>query len=341
MFFEDIRSERLLMRLVADKLSVRWFLGYDLNESLPDHSSLTRTRTRYGITVFRRFFETIVEQCVQAKLVWGREWYVDATKVNANADLDSLVPRFAVEAREAHLAALCAAQKDEAPPEPPDSAGQSDATPTPLPVSLPDALREELAQENAARHDWIAEEGRPHREASGVSQRVADVRISTTDPDATAMRLKGGGTHLGYQVHSLIDGGKRRIILGALQRFSGGLGERAIPGMLEPAKGIAARHRSHRRSDGLDQRLVSPCGCPTQAGFDLGERLLDRGEVGGVRRQIQQATLPGFHQLANALSLMCSQVVQDDDLAWLQLRGQHLAHIRFKGASVHPAFDGH
>src|SRR5438128_2736781 len=41
MFFEDIRSERLLMRLVADRLSVRWYLGYDLGEALPDHSSLT------------------------------------------------------------------------------------------------------------------------------------------------------------------------------------------------------------------------------------------------------------------------------------------------------------
>jgi transposase len=216
MFFEDIRSERLLMRLVADKLSVRWFLGYDLDEPLPDHSSLTRIRARYGITVFRRFFETIVEQCVQAKLVWGRELYVDATKVNANADLDSLVPRFAVEAREAHLAALFAEQQDEAPPEPPDPEGPSDAAPTPLPVSLPDTLREELTEENAARHDWIAEEGRPQREIRGYYRRTSDFRISTTDPDATPMRLKGGGTHLGYQVHYVVDGGKRRIIVGVL-----------------------------------------------------------------------------------------------------------------------------
>ena len=56
MFFEDIRSERLLMRLVADRLSVRWYLGYDLDEPLPDHSSLSRIRTRYGLEVFRRFF---------------------------------------------------------------------------------------------------------------------------------------------------------------------------------------------------------------------------------------------------------------------------------------------
>jgi transposase len=216
MFFEGIRSERLLMRHAADRLSVRWYVGYDLNEPLPDHSSLTRIRTRYGLAVFRRFFETIVEQCVQAKLVWGRELYVDATQVNANADLDSLVPRFAVEAREAHLAALFAEHQDETPPKPPDPTGPSDGAPTPLPVSLPDALCEKLAEENAARHDWIAEEGRPHWEASGASERVADVRISTTDPDASAMRLKGGGTHLGYQVHYLIDGGKHRIILGAL-----------------------------------------------------------------------------------------------------------------------------
>jgi hypothetical protein len=47
-------------------------------------------------------------------------------------------------------------------------------------------------------------------------ERTADLRISTTDPDATPMRLKGGGTHLGYQTHYVVDGGKRRIIVGVL-----------------------------------------------------------------------------------------------------------------------------
>src|SRR5216684_5145919 len=97
------RSERLLMRQAADHLSVLWYLGYDLGEPLPDHSSLTRIRERYGVDVFRRFFEKIVEQCQQAGLVWGKELYIDATKVEANASLDSLTPRFAVEA---HLESL-------------------------------------------------------------------------------------------------------------------------------------------------------------------------------------------------------------------------------------------
>ncbi len=72
LFFEGLRSERQLMRVVADRLSLRWYLGYDLTESLPDHSSLTRIRERYGVEVFRRFFETIVEQCIAVGLVWGR-----------------------------------------------------------------------------------------------------------------------------------------------------------------------------------------------------------------------------------------------------------------------------
>jgi transposase len=98
MFFEGIRSERQLLRLAVDRLSVGWYLGYNLDEPLPDHSSLTRIRTRYGLEIFRRFFDAIVAQCQQAGLVWGRELYVDATQVQADASLDSLTARFAVDA---------------------------------------------------------------------------------------------------------------------------------------------------------------------------------------------------------------------------------------------------
>jgi transposase len=97
MFFEDIRSERRLMEVAADRLSVRWYLGYDLHESLPDHSSLTRIRERYGLSVFRCFFERIVEMCFEAGLVWGEELYFDATKVQANASLSSTRSRSLLE----------------------------------------------------------------------------------------------------------------------------------------------------------------------------------------------------------------------------------------------------
>src|SRR4029077_1472066 len=78
------------------------------------------------------------------------------------------------------------------------------------------APREDLEATNGARHDWIAQAGRQQRAIHGAYQRTADFRISATDPDATPMRLKGGGTHLGYHTHYVVDGGKARIILQVL-----------------------------------------------------------------------------------------------------------------------------
>src|SRR3954454_9900860 len=150
LFFEGLRSERQLMRVVADRLSLRWYLGYDLTESLPDHSSLSRIRERYGLDVFRRFFETIVEQSLATGLVWGKELYFDATKVEANASLDSVAPRFAVEA---HLGALFPAA---ASPSPPDEGADEDG-PTRLPVALTTEAQVALAEAAATRHDWIGE----------------------------------------------------------------------------------------------------------------------------------------------------------------------------------------
>jgi len=137
-----------LVRVAADRLSVRWYLGYDLDEELPDHSSLTRIRQRYGLAVFRRFFETIVEQCRAAGLVWGKELYFDATQVKADASLDSIAPRFAVEA---HLDALFT---DDAPDEPGPVGG--DRHPIGLPVPITEAERQQLSHANAQRHDWLA-----------------------------------------------------------------------------------------------------------------------------------------------------------------------------------------
>jgi len=237
MFFEDIRSERLLLRLVADRLSVRWYLGYNLDEPLPDHSSLTRIRARYGLEVFRRFFDAIVAKCQQAGLVWGCELYLDSTKVQANAGRESLTPRFAVEARHAlraHLAALFPEEQDSAEggedgqgtdavlsvpataeeaslPAPP-----SPQEPLPLPALLSVEEVAALAEANAARHDWIAAEGAQARAVTSRNyQRVADMLVSTTDPDATTMLTKGG-LDLGYHTHYVVDGGKARIILTVL-----------------------------------------------------------------------------------------------------------------------------
>src|SRR5215212_8142229 len=220
-FFEGLRSERQLMQVVADRLSLRWYLGYDLTEPLPDHSSLSRIRQRYGLDVFRRFFETIVEQCLAAGLVWGQELYLDAMKVVADAALGSLQPRFAVEA---HLHRLFAGAEDEGDGGDRDGGehhGSPNETGDDPPVQLSRDLtaetRAQLAERATQRHDWIGRAGRPDRATtSGPYRRTADFRISTTDPDAMPMPYGEGRTRLGYQDHYVVDGGKARIILTAL-----------------------------------------------------------------------------------------------------------------------------
>ncbi len=201
MFFEGLRSERELMRVAADRLSVRWYLGYDLHEPLPDHSNLTRTRERFGLSVFRRFFERIVEICAEAGLVRGKELYFDATKLDANASLDSIAPRFAVEA---HLGRLFEDDGDAVGTEPEES--------------LPTADDAVLREWNATRSDWIARNSRQRREVKGVwYKRTADFLASKTDPDSSPMKRRDSkGSHLGYYAHYVVDGGKARVILGAL-----------------------------------------------------------------------------------------------------------------------------
>ncbi len=209
MFFERLRSERELVRVAADRLSVRWYLGYDLDEALPDHSSLTRIRKRYGLAVFRRFFEVIVEQCREAGLVWGKELYFDATQVKANASLDSIAPRFAVEA---HLGELFT---NEASDEVASVEGASQ--PIELPVTSTEIERDQLAHANEERHDWLARDGVPDRTiVRDGYRRRSDFEASTTDPDAALMALKKGGLHFGYHDHYAVDGGKARIILEVL-----------------------------------------------------------------------------------------------------------------------------
>jgi transposase len=213
MFFEGIRSERKLIETASLNLAHRWYLGYALDEALPDHSSLTRIRQRLGVEIFERFFERVVDLCQDAGLVWGHELYVDATKVAANADLDSLVPRFYHDAK-THLAGLFA---DEVAKTEGDDDFLDPATD--LPPEITRLPHEPADSPLPASHPpWkLLEERRldPHRPAVGTYRRTTDFRVSVTDPDAAPMRT-GSGTALGYHDHYVVDGGKGRIILAAL-----------------------------------------------------------------------------------------------------------------------------
>ena len=101
-----IVHDRKLLREAQVNLAVRWFVGYRLHERLPDHSSLTRIRQRWGAERFLRIFERTVEQCVAAGLVKGDLVHLDATLIRADVSWESLV--------KVHVAAVAEANAEEA-----------------------------------------------------------------------------------------------------------------------------------------------------------------------------------------------------------------------------------
>lgn len=91
LFFENVASERELMRIIPERLDYLWFLGYGLDEEIPDHSVLSKARARWGTQAFERFFVRTVGQCVAAGLVDGTKIHVDSSLNEANASCDSVV----------------------------------------------------------------------------------------------------------------------------------------------------------------------------------------------------------------------------------------------------------
>jgi transposase len=89
--FYNVRSERELMDTLPERIDWLWFLGYDFDSEIPNHSVLSKARKKWGVDIFQSFFERIVRQCVEAGLVDGRKIFVDSSLVDANASSNSVL----------------------------------------------------------------------------------------------------------------------------------------------------------------------------------------------------------------------------------------------------------
>ena len=182
-YLYGVTSERRLAEEIRLNLAYMWFLGYDLDETPPDHSILSKARARYGPQAYRQFFSEVVRRCREAGLIDGDRVYLDATLVRANASLDSLVSR-------------------------------------PLYRQLVDANEyvDQLWAENPSQEDAESEPPRTPRSSGGglkpEKQAANARRVSRTDPEAAIIADKKKGLFLARKVHLAVDGGPARIITG-------------------------------------------------------------------------------------------------------------------------------
>jgi len=174
LFLYNVRSERELMDTIAYRLDWMWFLGYDIDSEIPDHSVLSKARTRWGVDVFETLFAHVVYQCVNAGLVNGRKIHMDGSLIDANASNNSVVkgPEKLIEQLKQQL--------------------KSETT----------KLDESEELESKTPSDE-SEEDRPGTKK--YYKRKNKSLVSTTDPDAPIIRKGHNGPKPRFKAHRVVD----------------------------------------------------------------------------------------------------------------------------------------
>lgn len=92
-YLENLGSDRRIINTASMRLDILFFIGYNLDEPLPWHSTLSRTRQLYGEDVFKNLFKTVLRMCIEKGMVSGRRQAVDSALIKANASMDSIAEK--------------------------------------------------------------------------------------------------------------------------------------------------------------------------------------------------------------------------------------------------------
>lgn len=92
-YLENLNSDRRIISTSRMRMDILYFIGYDLDEELPWHSTLSRTRQLYGEEQFMSLFKLVLKQCIDKRLVSGKRQAIDSVFVKANAAMSSMVER--------------------------------------------------------------------------------------------------------------------------------------------------------------------------------------------------------------------------------------------------------
>ena len=243
-YFERIPSDRAIAWRCSDSLSLRRFLGCSLEEETPDHSSLCRIRQRLPLEVHEEVFGWVLSVLARRGLIDGKTLGVDATTLEANAALRSLVRRDTGEGYEGYLRKLA----------------------------------KESGIENPTRSDIAKLDRKRKKKGSNKEWK------NPHDPDAEITKMKGGGTDMGHKLDQAVDlggegaaGGVRqpaadqrraRQAAAAQARGTAGAAVRALPQRRRHAPNVPARAREHpEAAAGARGRLQSRAAAAQHSGM--------------------------------------------------------------------------
>ena len=181
-YLENIISDRCLIATASMRIDMRLFLGYNLGEPLPWHSTLSRSRQLFGEAVFKQLFQQVLQQCIDKGMVAGKRQAVDSVFVKANASLSSLA---------------------ELPSAADSDAAQIQAEEQQQQVAPPAADSHSATADDNNQRVAVAQPAADKQQES--SSKINQTHYSTTDPDAKVSVKPGKPSQLNYLAQLSVD----------------------------------------------------------------------------------------------------------------------------------------
>ena len=201
-YLENIISDRQLINHCSLRLDILYFLGYDIDEELPWHSTISRTRQLFPEDVFEEVFTKVFRMCVDAGMVSGHTQAIDSAPIKANASMDSLELKVPPEELEAHLHQIRhISKRDKQTPLRQSKNNKADKTEQSITAS-----DQELQSIRSRNKKWAADQDqRPGAGNKGSRYTSNKTHYSPTDPDARISVKPGKARKLNYLSQLTVD----------------------------------------------------------------------------------------------------------------------------------------
>lgn len=201
-YLENLISDRKLITHCSMRLDILYFIGYDIEEELPWHSTISRTRQLLPESVFEEVFTKVLELCIEKGMVSGHTQAIDSAPVKANASMDTLELKVPEEDLKEHLMrirAISAMDKEE--PHRKSKNDRSDKIQRTVTVS-----KKELSSLGSRNKKWSKDQDqRPGAGNKGAKYTSNKTHYSPTDPDARISVKPGKARKLNYLSQLSVD----------------------------------------------------------------------------------------------------------------------------------------
>lgn len=211
-YLENLNSDRKIIEHSSMRLDILYFLGYDIDEELPWHSTLSRTRQLYGQEVFKELFLKVLGLCVSKGMLSGRRQAIDSAYVKANASLDNLVEKEVLEDGELYLQEVKNASQNEDKDSGEGSSLMGDGRGKEYVSRLRKASVERGQRNSAKKYDGMPSVSKEVEEDESRPRFLSNhTHYSATDGDARISVKPGKPRQLNYSMQTSVDIGSHVI----------------------------------------------------------------------------------------------------------------------------------